>query len=256
MNFPELFYSKLVTNAKSKKRSICKTLIQFSQRISVSKKKLFSTGCNINIRLNNSCHYYYYGAGVCITKRVTGIFSRGLDRCQMGFDCYLLFNSIFLLINISLIFKLVIERYIDIVTIFVCTKCNGNEERVENELTKGQILFDTLKKRLGVFKILMDNQLNTVLFMVDWKTRIRLVPIRCLASCSRANSIAISSNSNKYSYQYGNMDDSKVEDILSFIASYSRSSDGHSKKKDRPLGLQETLLARIPPSSSSVSVAK
>lgn len=175
----------------------------------------------------------------------------------MSFDRYLLFNSIFLLINMSLIFKLLIERYIHVVTIFICTKCNGNEERVENERTKGQILFDSLKKRLeGVFKIMMDNQLNTVLFIVDWKTRIRLVPIRCLASCSRANSIAISSTDNKYSYQYGNMDDSKVEDILSFIASYTRSPDGHSKKKDRPLGLQETLLARIPPLSPCDSVAK
>ncbi|PVZ99356.1 hypothetical protein BB558_004625 [Smittium angustum] len=82
---------------------------------------------------------------------------------------------------------------------------------------------------------------------------IQIVPVDCLGTCSRGNVIAFSSE-NKYSYQFGDINEVDEEDlssILEFASTYMESEDGFTKTKTRPSKLKNNLLSRIPPLSNN-----
>lgn len=68
----------------------------------------------------------------------------------------------------------------------------------------------------------------------------------CMAGCDRPCTVAYQAN-RKASYLFGEIESQKdIDDLLAFAKQYAQLADGWSNATDRPLGLIEKTLARLP----------
>jgi len=78
---------------------------------------------------------------------------------------------------------------------------------------------------------------------------LNLQPMRCLGACSRSNSIAFS-GIGKFTYQFGDLDQrdpATLDAIMEFAKIYLKTGDGYTKSRQRPEGMKDNILSRVPP---------
>lgn len=168
------------------------------------------------------------------------------DLFKSFFDHIYLWNLIILLISLFLILKFrSLSQESQAIHVFVCSKCNAKDN--SESQTSGLLLFGSLASSCRIRYREMDSrQAECFSFQMPSKQILHIKPIKCLSACSFSNTLSISSHT-KYKYQFGSLMPEDSEEILDFIELYSASKTGFTKKRDRPLKLQDTVLARIPP---------
>ena len=95
----------------------------------------------------------------------------------------------------------------------------------------------------------IDPRYPTVMFgnADNAKVKLQVLPTRCLSACSFPNVVALSGGADKFSLQFGAINDEHLNDIITVIQDYCASTDGYSCIRSRPRGLRDLVLARIPP---------
>jgi predicted metal-binding protein len=79
--------------------------------------------------------------------------------------------------------------------------------------------------------------------------KLKLIPTRCLSACSFAHVFALNCTNQSFSYQFGGINPSHLNDLIEMIDLYCSSEDGYSSTRTRPKSLKGYVLARIPPSN-------
>ncbi len=70
--------------------------------------------------------------------------------------------------------------------------------------------------------------------------------IDCMAGCTRPCTVAFTA-ADKASYLFGDIDPEKdIDSLIAFADQFQRSGDGWTRATDRPLGLRNKTLARLP----------
>jgi predicted metal-binding protein len=78
-------------------------------------------------------------------------------------------------------------------------------------------------------------------------TIIRFLPTRCLSACSFPHVFALNGSEDQFAYQFGNIDQSQLVDVVKMMEMYCSLNDGYSSTRTRPRSLRGHVLARIPP---------
>lgn len=113
------------------------------------------------------------------------------------------------------------------VTLHVCVTCRAGETVPEGEPCAGQ-------------------RLHAALLREPVCEGVAIVPVECLSACSRGASVALSSLG-RWSYVYGELNESHAKDILAGAAHYAATSDGIVPWRQRPEIFRKQSIARIPP---------
>lgn len=74
---------------------------------------------------------------------------------------------------------------------------------------------------------------------------IDVVPTSCLNACKKACVLALQ-HPEKYTYVLANMEISDSVDLITLVETYVQKSDGLLKKPNRPEGLRDKVLCRVP----------
>jgi predicted metal-binding protein len=119
------------------------------------------------------------------------------------------------------------------VTLYVCVTCLAGEDR-DTRPRAGQRLHDALVAAL-------DRQPSPAGF--------RLVETECLSNCNRGCSIALA-GAGRWSYVYGDLSESAVDDIIAGSARYAATIDGLVPWRERPAIFRKGVIARIPPAAA------
>ncbi len=80
--------------------------------------------------------------------------------------------------------------------------------------------------------------------------------VACMSQCKRSCIVAICADG-RFSYMFGDLDPEKkenIKDIIEFLSLYTATPEGFLSRKDRPLSLQKSILARIPPPTSGARI--
>jgi predicted metal-binding protein len=111
----------------------------------------------------------------------------------------------------------------------------------EIEATQGKFLIDS--------DAAIDSKLTPLYFTREDlpEVTIKLLPTRCLSACSFPHVLALNGPKDCFAYQFGNIDQDQLRDIVKMIEMYCSSSDGYSSTRTRPRSLRGHVLARIPP---------
>lgn len=75
---------------------------------------------------------------------------------------------------------------------------------------------------------------------------VRVVGVECLSVCKRPITIGFS-DATKWSYVYGDFDETAVDEILATAALYGEAPDGLIPWKSRPAAFKQGVVSRIPP---------
>lgn len=75
---------------------------------------------------------------------------------------------------------------------------------------------------------------------------VSLNPVECLSACSQGCSIALSGQG-RWTYVYGRLDLSHVDDIRTGAHAYAKAPDGIVPWRERPEVFRKQSIARIPP---------
>ncbi|MBX9977758.1 MAG: DUF1636 domain-containing protein [Alphaproteobacteria bacterium] len=117
-------------------------------------------------------------------------------------------------------------------TLYICTTCKKRDAH--------DIVID--HKAGEEFYTAMQNAFKTW----GYKDQFTLVPVECLSACKKACAFAFQAPS-KFSYVFGNTDDTMINDLLEMAEIYMSKNDGILKKIHRPEIFRDKVLARIPP---------
>jgi len=122
-------------------------------------------------------------------------------------------------------------------TLFVCITCNTREENPAPERPRpGLRLFTALSRSAAALG-----------------GEIAVVPVQCLANCTRACTVAVSA-AGKWSYVVGALDpDRDAGDVLSFARLHHADAAGLPPWRERPEHVRRNTVARVPPLPSSLS---
>jgi predicted metal-binding protein len=119
----------------------------------------------------------------------------------------------------------------DIATILhVCVTCLAGEDR-ETVPRAGRRLHDALadaQRRQGE------------------PPSFRIVEAECLSNCNRGCSVALS-GPGRWSYVYGDLGETSVDDLLAGASRYAATVDGLVPWRERPTIFRKGVIARIPP---------
>jgi predicted metal-binding protein len=121
------------------------------------------------------------------------------------------------------------------VTLHVCVTCRAGEEG-EDIVRPGRRLHDAL----------IEAQRRD-----DGPRDFRIVEVECLSNCNRGCSAALTGPC-RWSYIYGDLNESSVDDLLTGAARYAATADGLVPWRERPMIFRKGVIARVPPSATPV----
>jgi predicted metal-binding protein len=121
------------------------------------------------------------------------------------------------------------------VTLHVCVTCRAGEQG-DDIVRAGRRLHDALVEAQG-------RQGGDASF--------RIVEVECLSNCSRGCSAALT-GPGRWSYIYGDLNETSVDDLLTGAARYAATSDGLVPWRERPTIFRKGVIARIPPFATTV----
>lgn len=75
----------------------------------------------------------------------------------------------------------------------------------------------------------------------------RIVEAECLSNCNRGCSVALA-GPGRWSYVYGDLNETSVDDLLAGASRYAATTDGLVPWRERPTIFRKGVIARIPPS--------
>ncbi len=116
-------------------------------------------------------------------------------------------------------------------TLHVCVTCLAGEDR-ETVPRAGRRLHDGLVEALR---------------QQDHPPSFRIVEAECLSNCNRGCSAALS-GPGRWSYVYGDLTETAVDDLIAGAARYAATADGLVPWRERPMIFRKGVIARIPPS--------
>ena len=116
-------------------------------------------------------------------------------------------------------------------TLHVCVTCLAGEDR-ETVPRAGRRLHDALADALR---------------RQDDPPRFRIVEAECLSNCNRGCSVALT-GPGRWSYVYGDLNQTSVDDLLAGALRYAAITDGLVPWRERPTIFRKGVIARIPPS--------
>jgi predicted metal-binding protein len=116
-------------------------------------------------------------------------------------------------------------------TLHVCVTCLAGEDR-ETVPRAGRRLHDGL----------VEAQRRH-----DGPSSFRIVEAECLSNCNRGCSVALS-GPGRWSYVYGDLGETSVDDLLAGASRYAATTDGLVPWRERPAIFRKGVIARIPPS--------
>jgi predicted metal-binding protein len=119
-------------------------------------------------------------------------------------------------------------------TLHVCVSCLAGEDR-ETLPRAGRRLHDALveaqrRQREPAF---------------------RIAEAECLSNCNRGCSVALT-GAGRWSYVYGDLNETAIDDLLSGAAHYAATADGLVPWRERPTIFRKGVIARIPPTATPV----
>jgi predicted metal-binding protein len=117
------------------------------------------------------------------------------------------------------------------VTLHVCVTCLAGEDR-DTVPRAGRRLHDGLVEALRRH---------------DHPPSFRIVAAECLSNCDRGCSAALS-GPGRWSYVYGDLTETAVDDLIAGAARYAATADGLVPWRERPMIFRKGVVARIPPS--------
>jgi predicted metal-binding protein len=121
------------------------------------------------------------------------------------------------------------------VTLHVCVTCRTGEEG-EDIIRPGRRLYDALAEAQR---------------RQDGPQSFRITEVECLSNCNRGCSAALT-GPGRWSYIYGDLDESCVDDLLAGASRYAGTTDGLVPWRERPTIFRKGVIARIPPSAKPV----
>jgi len=116
------------------------------------------------------------------------------------------------------------------VSVHVCVTCRAGRTDANDEDRPGRRLHQELAR---------------VAESADAGDWLELREVSCLASCERGCALAVSMPG-KWSYLLGHLDDSKIDDVLTYLRVYRDSKSGVVLPSRRPPSLKDVVLARFP----------
>ncbi len=122
------------------------------------------------------------------------------------------------------------DHSIQTVCVHICVTCRAGQEDVPEDERPGRRLHE---------------QLTRATRDTDARAWLELKEVSCLASCQRGCAVAVSMPG-KWSYLLGHLDDSKTDDVLTYLRVYRDSKSGVVLPSRRPSSLQDAVLARFP----------
>jgi predicted metal-binding protein len=121
------------------------------------------------------------------------------------------------------------------VTLHVCVTCRAGEEG-EDGTRPGRRLHDALTEAQR---------------RQDGVPSFRIVEVECLSNCNRGCSAALT-GPGRWSYIYGDLNETSVDDLLLGASRYAATADGLVPWRERPTIFRKGVIARIPPSAKPV----
>jgi predicted metal-binding protein len=121
------------------------------------------------------------------------------------------------------------------VTLHVCVTCRAGEEG-DDIVRAGRRLHDALteaQRRQG------------------GAPAFRIVEVECLSNCNRGCSAALT-GPGRWSYIYGDLNETSVDDLLTGASRYAATADGLVPWRERPTIFRKGVIARIPPFAKPV----
>lgn len=116
-------------------------------------------------------------------------------------------------------------------TLHVCVTCLAGEDR-ETVPRAGRRLHDGL----------LEAQRRQ-----EGPPSFRIVEAECLSNCNRGCSVALA-GPGRWSYIYGDLNETSVDDLLAGASRYAATTDGLVPWRERPTIFRRGVIARIPPS--------
>ena len=110
-------------------------------------------------------------------------------------------------------------------TLHVCTTCRAGQPLAEGATAPGQFMFNAVAAQAG--------------------PDLRIMPVKCLSSCSSGCAAAISAPG-KWTYLLGRLDPSLAPDLLAYAAAYAQHPTGTVLPSKRPASLARMILGRMP----------
>jgi predicted metal-binding protein len=117
------------------------------------------------------------------------------------------------------------------VTLHVCVTCLAGEDR-DAVPRAGRRLHDGLVEALR---------------RQDHPPSFRIAAVECLSNCDRGCSAALS-GPGRWSYIYGDLTETAVDDLIAGATRYAATTDGLVPWRERPMIFRKGVIARIPPS--------
>ena len=116
------------------------------------------------------------------------------------------------------------------VTLHVCVTCRAGEPG-DDIVRAGRRLYDALIEAQG---------------RNDGAQGFRVAEVECLSNCNRGCSAALT-GPGRWSYIYGDLNETSVDDLLTGAARYAATPDGLVPWRERPTIFRKGVIARIPP---------
>ena len=121
------------------------------------------------------------------------------------------------------------------VTLHVCVTCRAGEQG-DDIVRAGRRLHDALIEAQG---------------RGDSTRAFRVAEVECLSNCNRGCSAALT-GPGRWSYIYGDLNETSVDDLLTGAARYAATPDGLVPWRERPTIFRKGVIARIPPFAATV----
>ncbi|MBK0328209.1 DUF1636 domain-containing protein [Rhodobacteraceae bacterium F11138] len=115
------------------------------------------------------------------------------------------------------------------VELLVCMTCRKGQPTDTEGPRPGALLYDALNSG-------------------DIPPGVSLRPVECLSNCDQGCSIVLRGGAGRWTYVYGNFDETQDADMILDVASrYHATADGLVPWRDRPVHFRKNCIARIPP---------
>ena len=121
------------------------------------------------------------------------------------------------------------------VTLHVCVSCRAGED-AEATPRAGLRLHDALVDALQGR---------------DGQPAFQIATAECLSNCNRGCSVALTGHG-RWSYVYGDLNETLVDDLLAGTERYASTVDGLVPWRERPTIFRKGVIARIPPLVTTV----
>jgi predicted metal-binding protein len=125
-------------------------------------------------------------------------------------------------------------------TLFVCTSCSAvlSHEEADERAEGNQLL-------LKLLEVQKNNPIDS---------NINIQSVGCLWTCNRS-CVATFVCLQKYTYQFVDLTEESIADLLQFSQMYQESKDGYVVPPKLPGKLRSHLLVRIPPTPDTIGEA-